>query len=241
MGLLYSGLSSYSYGQEYRIEGSAFDVETGNQLINVLVVNKSNGNGTFGDKRGNFILQVGKTDSIVVSAFGYSSFIFSLRDSVERSVYKIKAQLRKPVVILRPVTIIADRELEEIEEDIRQLGYNQRDYMLSGIDAVRSPITFLYQQFSRREKSKRKLAQLINEERKRDLLKELLTKYVDYEIIDLDDSGFDEFIDYCNVSETFMKSSSQYEFLMYVKYQYKNWEEQPKKLDTLPNIDFNKY
>lgn len=240
--LIFTNLQLLSYGQNsYRIEGSAFDAETGNQLVNVLVVNKSNGNGTFGDRNGNFIMEVGKTDSIVVSAFGYSSLIFTLKDSVEKPTYKIKAPLKKPLVILRPVTIIAEREIEDIEKDIRNLGYNERDYVLSGIDALNSPITFLYQQFSKREKSKRKLAQLINEDKKRDLLKELLHKYVDYEIIALDDSGFDEFIDYCNVSESFMKSSSQYEFLMYVKYQYKNWEDQPRKLDTLPTIDFDKY
>lgn len=224
-----------------RIEGSAYDKDSGTQLINILVVNKSNGNGTFGDKNGNFVLQVGKKDSIVVSAFGYSSFVFSLRDSIEKDTYRIKAILQKPLVTLKPVIILADRELEEIEKDIRQLGYDKRDYMLSGIDAINSPITFLYQQFSKREKSKRKLALLINEDRKRELLKELLHKYVDYDIIDLDDSGFDEFIDYCNVSESFMKRSSQYEFLMYVKFQYNNWEDQPHKLDTLPRIDFDKY
>lgn len=224
-----------------RITGSATDYETGNRLINILVVNKTNGNGTFGDKHGEYNILVGKNDSIVISAFGYSSYIFSLKDSISKATYVISPILRKPLIYLKPVTIIAERELEEIEEEIKQLGYSKEDYMLTGINAAQSPITFLYQMFSKRERSKRLVAELANEDRKRRLLKELFRKYIDYEIIDLEDEEFDEFIDHCNVSENFMKSSSQYEFLMYIKYMYQRWGEVPKKDDLLPKIDFGKY
>ena len=230
-------------GQEdaVKIKGFAIDQENGNKLINILVVNKSNGNGTFGDRFGNYVMNVGKNDSIVISAIGYSSFIFSLKDSSMKSVYTISPALKKPVVYLRPVTIIAERELEDIEKDIQDLGYSRQDYMVSGIDVFQSPITFLYQAFSRRERSKRKLAELLNEEKKRDLLKELFRKYVDYHIINLEDEEFDEFIDYCNVSDEFIKSTTQYEFLMFVKYSYGEWLKIPHKEDRLPDIDFDKH
>jgi hypothetical protein len=85
------------------------------------------------------------------------------------------------------------------------LGYDERDYMLSGINAVQSPITFLYQQFSRKEQSKRQVAYMENEDRKRELLKELFRLYVDYDIISLSDEQFDDFITYLNVSDEFLK------------------------------------
>lgn len=224
-----------------RITGSAFDNETGAKLINILVVNKTNGNGTFGDKFGDYNLKINKNDSIVISAFGYASLVFSLKDSLLKSSYSISPRLNKPIYYLKPVTIIAERELEDIESDIQELGYTKEDYMLSGINAANSPITFLYQAFSRRERSKRLVAELLNDDRKRALLKELFRKYIDYEIIDLEDDEFDEFIDYCSVSESFMKSSSQYEFLMYIKYMYGRWQKVPHKEDVLPDIDFDKY
>ena len=92
--------------------------------------------------------------------------------------------------------------------------------MVSGVDAVSSPITFLYQQFSKRERAKRHVAEMRNEDRKRELLKELLAKYVANEVIDLTDTDFDDFIDYCNVSDEFMKYSTQYEFIIYIKRKY---------------------
>ena len=236
-------LSQFTLAQDatVKIKGHAIDFESGSKLVNILVVNKTNGNGTFGDKFGDYVMNVGKNDTIVISAFGFSSFVFSLKDSTEKTVYTISPTLKKPVIYLKPVTIIAERELEEIEEDIQELGYSKEDYMLSGINAFQSPITFLYQAFSKRERSKRKLAELINEDRKRDLLKELFRKYIDYEIIELQDEQFDEFIDYCNVSEQFMKASSQYEFLMFIKYSYSEWLKVPHKEDILPDIDFDKY
>jgi hypothetical protein len=64
------------------------------------------------------------------------------------------------------------------------------------------------------------VAELRNEDRKRALLKELLTKYVEYDIINLSNDSFDDFIDYCAVPDEVIRGMSQYEFLMYVQRKY---------------------
>ena len=64
------------------------------------------------------------------------------------------------------------------------------------------------------------VAQLRNADNMRVLLKELLHMYVEYDIINLSDESFDDFIDFCNVPETTLKDLSQYEFLVYVKKKY---------------------
>ncbi len=48
-------------------------------------------------------------------------------------------------------------------------------------------------------------------------MKELFRKYVDNEIIQLDNNQFDKFIDFCGISDDFLKNSSQYDFIMYIK------------------------
>ena len=118
---------------------------------------------------------------------------------------------------MKPVIIIPPRELEVIQKDIEKLGYKKEDYMVSGIDAFESPITFLYQSFSKRERAKRNIAQLRNEDNKRKLLKELFRKYVDNDMITLDEEKFDDFVDFINVSDEFLKNSTQYDFILYVK------------------------
>lgn len=79
------------------------------------------------------------------------------------------------------------------------MGYREQDYRISTVDALQSPITFLYQEFSRRERSKR-TTQLPGRTRKREL-QELLKKYVEFDIINLSDDAFGNFIDFCAVPE----------------------------------------
>jgi hypothetical protein len=124
------------------------------------------------------------------------------------------------------VEYIAPRDIQSIEEDLRKVGFNEDDYRLSGINAMQSPITFLYQQFSKKEQSRVKVAYMEYADKKRALLKELFHMYVSYEIIDLSNDEFDAFIDFMQVSDDFMRSSNQYEFLEYVKIEfarYKLW------------------
>ena len=66
--------------------------------------------------------------------------------------------------------LLPQRTLQEIQADIAKLGYNEKDYRETGINALESPITFLYESFSRRERSKRLVAQLENDDKKRELL-----------------------------------------------------------------------
>jgi hypothetical protein len=56
-----------------------------------------------------------------------------------------------------------------------------------------------------------------NDDRRRALLKELFRKYVDNDIISLGNEEFDAFVDFCAVSDSFLKGSTQYDFIMYVK------------------------
>ena len=55
---------------------------------------------------------------------------------------------------------------------------------------MQSPITFLYETFSRQAISKRLVEQLENDDRRRALLQELFTKYVDYDIVELESWEF---------------------------------------------------
>jgi len=124
--------------------------------------------------------------------------------------------------------------LEEIKQDIDKLGYDEKDYRVSGVNALEHPITFLYQMFSKRERSYRKVIELENEVRRRDLLKELFQKYVDYDIIALDDDDFDDFIDYCSISDAVMQNSTQSEFIEMIKTRFKGYQVYIKRRKSSP-------
>lgn len=156
----------------------------------------------------------------MIGSIGHRTVLISMIDSVPKARYTVEIRLQPISVQLAEVEILPERTLREIQKDIDQLGYKESDYRISSVNAFESPITWLYQEFSRRERSKRLVAELENEDRKRELLKELLTKYVEYEIINLSDEAFDDFIDFLNVPDQVIKGLSQYEFLLYVKKRY---------------------
>ena len=175
-----------------------------------------------------------------VSAKAYNinrSKLLNIPSEVLEQLHNVEKQVQKEIKLEYTFYTNTAEKAGRLAFEIEKLGYNKDDYMLSGINAAQSPITFLYQQFSRTERSKRQVAEMKNEDRKRELLKELFRLYVDYEIIKLSDDEFDSFIDFVNVSDEFLKSSSQYDFLLYVKDRfndYKIW----KRNNAMDDGDF---
>jgi hypothetical protein len=224
---------------EVVIVGSARE-ENDQTIPNLIVINQRTRKGDFGKNDGSFRFSCLKTDTLTLTALGYQSRSICMKDSADKAGYSVIVYLESRTYQYPTVEIFAQRDLEKIEADIQKLGYNEKDYMLSGINAVQSPITFLYQQFSRKEQSKREVAMMENEDLKRDLLKELFHYYVDYEIIDLSDTEFDEFINFIHVSDDFMKNSSQYDFVIFVRDRYrdyKGWKRQKKLSEADYNYD----
>ncbi len=208
-------------------------------IPNAIIINRSTKKGSFGKPNGSFELKCQRGDTLAITSLGYQTRYITYTDSVGSTDFRLKLYLDTRTYMLSEVEVFAPRDLEQIQEDILKLGYNEKDYMLSGINAAVSPITFLYQQFSRVERSKREVAYLENEDRKRELLKELFRLYVDYEIIELNDDQFDDFITYLNVSDEFLIQSSQYDFLVYVKDRFRDYKIHLRQNQQLKQADFD--
>ncbi len=202
-----------------RLTASVFDKETGRPLPTLMIVNKRTMLGFFSNNE-TFEVKLFNTDTLLIGSPGYQTLSLCLRDSAGQHAVSIRLFLSILTYQAKEVEVFGARDLDKIQSDIEKLGYTKKDYMLSDLDALNSPITFLYQQFSRKERAKRELAELKNYDRRRALLKELLSRYVAADLMDLDTREFDDFIDFCNVSDEFMKNSSQYEFILYIRKKY---------------------
>jgi hypothetical protein len=208
-------------------------------IPNAIIINKSTKKGSFGKPNGSFDLKCQRGDTLAITSLGYQTRYVTYTDSLLSQRFELKLYLETRTYMLAEVEVFAPRDLEQIQEDIMKLGYNEDDYMISGINAISSPITFLYQQFSKKEQSKRKVAYLENEDRKRSLLKELFRLYVDYEIIALNDEQFDDFITYLNVSDEFLIQSSQYDFLVFVKDRFRDYKIFLRQNNRMKSSDFD--
>ncbi|MBX2974014.1 MAG: hypothetical protein KF797_13000 [Flavobacteriales bacterium] len=202
------------------IHGKVITSTDQHTYYDLMIVNKRTRTGTFGNADGSFTVQALRTDTLMIGSIGHRTGILCLADSVERAIYDIRIRLIPLQVQLAEVEILPERTLKEIQADIDKLGYKASDYKLTTVNALQSPITALYQEFSRRERSKRLVAELENEDRKRAILQELLHKYVEYDIIKLNPDAFDDFIEFCSVPDEVIKGLTQYEFLVYIKRKY---------------------
>ena len=202
------------------IHGKVITSSDQHTYYDLMIVNKRTRTGTFGNADGSFTVQALRTDTLMIGSIGHHTGILCLKDSVERAIYDVRIRLVPLKVQLAEVEILPERTLKQIQADIEKLGYRPSDYKLTTVNALQSPITALYQEFSRRERSKRLVAELENEDRKRAILQELLHKYVEYDIIKLSPDAFDDFIEFCSVPDEVIKGLSQYEFLVYIKRKY---------------------
>lgn len=214
--------------KKYKISGKVTDAKTGLPLAGVMIINKRTNTGVFGEPDGNFSIYIIKDDQLIFSAVGYETKIFSLHDSIWKNYGEINIKLNKLNIDLQEVTVFPERSLKEIQKDIEDLGVNYA-YQVQGTASFSSPITFLYERFSRFEKQKRKAAELYNEENKKELLKELFRKYIKADIINLSLKDFDEFISYCRLPEEFIKEATQYDLVMAIKLKYNEFKELGKR------------
>jgi len=218
--------SSLFAQQKIIVTGKAMDKNFPSLLLEqVMVINLKTQQGLFGNPDNSFTIQMDKNDTLVITAFGYRSEKFCFNDSTLKDIYRIVAPLQKMSITLQEATIFAPRDLNRIEEDIKKLGYNAKDYRLSGVSAWQSPITALYQEFSRKERSKRKVAELMNEDKRKELMREVLANYSKAGLINLRYAEYNAFIDYLGLNDFLLQALTQYELALYIKVKYASYIE----------------
>lgn len=211
------------------ITGRVMDA-SGHLIPAAMVVNRAHeGGGQFVDHQGQFLLAVCPGDTIAFGAIGFHTLERIAPKTGRQWDWDVRLQRLK--VEVGVAEVVAPRDLREIVRDIEALGYNEDDFRLTRVDALSSPITFLYQMLSREENSKRLVAQLENRDRRHELLRELFVKYVNYEIILLQPDEFDAFIAFSDPGDELLQSWTQYEFIRYIQQRFELFRGLPSRLD----------
>lgn len=200
--------------------GTCYD--TGDSLAQPapIVVNKRTGTGHAFMPGAVFSIQGLKTDTFMVTAGGYEFVRFCYADSALRPGYFEKVGLTIKTNQLNAVTIFQVKDLQTIKQDRENLGVAQTNTTQGAVDAISSPLTFLYERFSQEGRSKSLVAQLENEDRKNAVLKDLFRTYNRAGVMNLPESEFDSFIMYLNMPEWYLKTASDYNLALTIKQRY---------------------
>jgi hypothetical protein len=220
--ILFTSSSLMSQCEQVFVSGRVEDTMNRDMFYNLMVINKSTGRGVFGQPNGYFSVYVRPGDKIALSTKGYPvyEFIAKADGDCQTHIYAIIERIPQEIeqVVVRPL-----KSLEQIKEE-RQALSQRETRLVSGINVLESPITALYQAFSKKEQSKRWIAEQQYKDDQRRVVKELLRLYVAFEIIDLPESIFDDFITFLNIDENFIKTASEMELVLFIKDKYDHFK-----------------
>lgn len=190
-------------------------------FYNLMVINRNTGRGVFGQPNGTFSVYVSEGDSISLSCKGYEVFnlIVVADDNCQHKVAHFiegKPQEIEEVIVKRI------KSLEEIKEERSALAMRETR-QVTGIEVLRSPITALYQAFSKKEKSKRTVAKWEFRDDQSKIVQELLRTYVAYKIVDLTEEQFEDFVIFLNIDETFLKTASEMDLIVFIQDKFEHY------------------
>lgn len=225
------GLCSIGFSQKANyldslitVHGQVHDTTYNVGFYNLVVVNKTLGKGIFGEYDGSFSITLRKSDQIGVSVVGYQTIYFSFKDSLYRPSYSIDLYVEtleftsSEEVIVKPL-----KTLDQLKEERAAIAKREVPVVTIS-NAIQSPITALYVAFSKREKTKRKVAEMEYQDQQDDIVKEILRVYVHNDIIDLSSADYDEFIVFLNLNVDFLKMATDYELISYIQEKFEHFK-----------------
>ena len=210
--------NSFAQCEQVLVSGKIVDTLRLQNFYNLMVVNKTTGRGVFGQPNGHFSVYANSGDLIALSTKGYPVYQFVVKpdDNCQSKILAYVERLPQevPDIIVRPL-----KTLEQIKEERENLALRETR-TVTGVSALQSPITFLYQAFSKKEQNKRWIAEQEYKDDQRRIVQELLRLYVAFDIIELSETDFDAFITFLNIDEQFIKTASEMELILFIKDKY---------------------
>jgi hypothetical protein len=159
------------------------------------------------------------TISISVKCYGLYTFRVTGDSNCQMKLDKVLIGKEK---MLQTVVIKPLKSVQQIKEERANLALKET-HTVTGANVLQSPITALYERFSKKAQQREKIAGLIYVDQQRKVLKDLLRIYVAYEVIDLKDDEFDEFIVFLNISDDFLKTSSDIELIDFIRGKFEHF------------------
>ena len=218
IGLLTLCGNCFAQCEQVLVSGKIVDTLRLQNFYNLMVVNKTTGRGVFGQPNGHFSVYANSGDLVALSTKGYPVYQFVVKPDYNCQA-KILAYVERlpqevPDVIVRPL-----KTLEQIKEERENLALRETR-LVTGVNVLESPITALYQAFSKKEQNKRWIAEQQFKDDQRRIVLELLRLYVAFDIIELTEAEFDAFITFLNIDEQFIKTASEMELILFIKDKY---------------------
>lgn len=207
------------YAQFY-LRGTIVDSSFKKGLESVSIENMTSHRGTFSDQQGNFELEVKEGDNIYITYLGYKSKSFRVSDNDETKSKLILLAL-KPVQ-LKDITIY--RGPTEYQKDsIRRASIYKSAFEYKQSKSVMTPVTSIYQKFSKKYKNLRRFQDQIIDNEKQKFIDSRYTAELVHSLTGLEDDSLAVFKNAYPMEYEYARVASELELKMWIKYNFQDY------------------
>jgi len=229
-----------AFSQERIIfRGKIIDFLTYQPLENTCIHNLSSGLMTFSNSSGDFSMLVSSHDTLAISRVGYEMELFALTDSLKEAKGRTTVKLIMKSIMLRNVTVYAAKPYPLFIKDLvkttpqkkidvpgmeipteERANYNRDNGNLLRGTPFASPISYLYDRFSRKAKIDRMYANLVSNQEEVMRLAQKYNPEIVQRITKLEGEKLEEFMLYCSFTYYTLATSSDLEIEQMIAQKY---------------------
>jgi hypothetical protein len=197
------------FAQKKFVIGQVLNEQTKQGVKNATVINKRTRQLSRTNYLGNFLLYVIEGDSLEATHNTYGQAVIRWDGKDEEP----KILMQKLAIELPEVVVKTKREetlQREIDKLLREPEAKRNLSLDEAVALAQSPITLLYEVFSKRAKSDRKLAVLMQQDRRKRYAN-LRLEAVVLRTTDFRGDKFDDFKRFCSFEDDFLLNASEYD------------------------------
>ncbi len=204
--------------------------------VTISVLNRNEG--VVSNAEGFFFLRFDRQDTLELSALGFEKQQLYLGDTATADNYDVNIRLSEKTYTLENITVLAYKDEEAFRRAI--LALDEKDlpketpkiripgsYEGPHIEkrpGAASPLSFLYDRFSKRARYEREARQA---QQDYDYRKKLSGKYnrdLVGKVTGLQDEQLEEFMAQCRLEDTFIEKSNEYEIILAINQCYEDFK-----------------
>ena len=205
--------------QEITIKGTVFENDSVTTIPFAYVVNKNTKLGIATDQNGDFTIKAKITDTLLISFLGKLPVKISLSSYKNKgSLIQLKIYLISKPQELKEVTILS---IDFSKEQRKQ--YEKFIYKPKANNPVSSPITFLYDRFSKEAQSREKLRQFYEQDLIEEAARKRLTDEIIIRLTGNPAMNFDKMQSICHLSNSYIATALEYDLYLQVRKCYKSY------------------
>lgn len=219
---IFSFLSNYSQ-KKYQVRGQLMEADSNNSVPFAYVINLNSRNGVVTDMKGNFVIAASENDSIQFTCIGFSGRVFKVKQipDLNDSIKQFKKFYIKRVVYDLGMVTVNKFKIKPHEREYMQRVINRPK--VQGLNVAESPITAIWQNFSRKGREMQKLEAIFKDLLRKEAIEKRLNTDILRKLLKDENITLEKFRIMCpEISDDYILYSEPYDLYSQVSASYDN-------------------